>query len=524
MSEEDNTESIVNEIKDLYVFLTEEEPTPDDEIEAKEIFIKKLKELKGSDEFKHHISAIDNILKKLDEWDTLDHWFIETSLPQDLKELLKIKKSKIESEELQKTIKEKMISETGKAEKEKKVKEKPKAIASDVNISEIISQVTAEFKGKITDLEKKINTLHQQLEKKDEKITELKKDESTEKIKKKKKSRLPPLKIELPQIKKPPISDSEDKKPKKESKEKTPELEKEPKIEKEQLTQKIEENIQEKEKEITSEKLKESEKEKEIKEEAEVKKSESIIEDKKEKKLEKPFVKSLSIKASEPSKEEKSTTKTPSPTQKEKKSPSQPKIDIIPEEMEEKESIKPPTEQKPSISIISEESINSEKDFEDKESFAKVKIKEVEAKDKKASASELYNVFSSITQKNSAQKKHTKSKSKSKSVEKSSNSEPKKELIEENINDFELEESFEEETFQPSIEELPRDKDLLYQELIALEGKRYSLEKTVNKLESRYEKGTIDESAFRNQVEKLQITLRKITNRIGELRSVIKSI
>jgi hypothetical protein len=237
MSEEDNTESIVNEIKDLYVFLTEEEPTPDDEIEAKEIFIKKLKELKGSDEFKHQISAIDKILKKLDEWDTLDHWFIETSIPQDLKELLEIKKSKIESEELPKTIKKKMISETGKAQKEKEVKEKPKAIASDVNISEIISQVTAEFKGKITDLEKKINTLHQQLEKKDEKITELKKEEKTEKIKPKKKSRLPPLKIELPQIKKP----------KKETKVDTPILEEESEIEKKKISLEKEDKIKEQE-------------------------------------------------------------------------------------------------------------------------------------------------------------------------------------------------------------------------------------------------------------------------------------
>ncbi len=491
MSEKDKTDSIINEIKDIYNFLTEEEPTPDYEIDAQKILIERLNELKQSDGFQNYVSRIEKILKKLREWDTLDHWFIETSIPQDLNDLLKIKKPE--------------STEAVEAKEEKEVEKKQKVIAPDVDISDIVSQITAEFKGKISDLEKKINTLHQQLEKKDERISELKKDENIVKKKAKMKSRLPPLKIDLSQIKKPAVFDSGDKISKEESKEDIGKVEQEPKIKKKVIPQKKEEKIQEKERmlKISSEQLKESMGEKEIKAEVEIEEIESKIENKKEKKIEKPILKPLSINEVHSKKEEKSTIKAPIPNQKDKKSPSQPSISIITEE------------------IISESTKNN---YKEKEPFAEVKIEEVEAKEKKSSASELYNVFSSITQKNNTQKKQTKSKTKSKTAGKALDSTSRKELKEVSVNDFELEESFADEAFQASIEELPKDKDILYQELIALEGKRYSLEKTLNKLENRYEKGTIDESTFRNQIEKLQVTLGKITNRIGDLRGIIKSI
>ena len=45
MSEEEKFESIIQEIKETFLFLTQQEPTPDDEIEAREKLISKIQSL-----------------------------------------------------------------------------------------------------------------------------------------------------------------------------------------------------------------------------------------------------------------------------------------------------------------------------------------------------------------------------------------------------------------------------------------------------------------------------------------------
>jgi hypothetical protein len=610
MSEEEKDDSTIDEIKDLYYFLTEEEPTPDDEIEAKKILIEKFKDLKRSDKFQNEISSIERILEKLNEWDTLDHWFIETSLPEDLMDFLNIKDSEGKAEETLKKIeahKRSQKVETTEKKVEKKSKEENN---SDVDISEIISQVSAEFKDQIGGLEQRINSLQKQLEKKEEKISKLKKDEDTPTPKEmvetpeieektpKKQSKLPPLEIELPKIKKVPSKSSAEQR-KGENKE---DLSSE---EKEELDKEIPK--------ISLEQLKKDLQQTEIKSKEEIKEVEEPKEKKEKKSLEKPTVKPVSVESSEnfidettpepmeisgENKEIKHEEKTPPkevpvikteeippapthpsnqteltpippPAEEEKGEialPPKPKEKKQKEDMEkipevsEIESVsvesdespttqneiedqsehlietenEPQTEQSskksPSISIVTEETISESVETKETskkgEPFAKVQVEETEAKESKASASDLYNVFSSMAEKNEQQKIKSKSKSKSKSKghEIFINSNNQEEVEEKETSDLQFEEDLVEDISRTSVEELPRDKDLLYQELIALEGKRYSLEKTLNKLQDRYEKGTIDGSEFKNQIKKLQKTLTAITKRISELRSIIKSI
>ena len=74
------------------------------------------------------------------------------------------------------------------------------------------------------------------------------------------------------------------------------------------------------------------------------------------------------------------------------------------------------------------------------------------------------------------------------------------------------------------IEELPKDKDSLYQELIALEGKRYSLEKTFKQLERNYNDGSISEIEYKNRSDNLKNQQNEITSRINSIRRIIASM
>ena len=74
------------------------------------------------------------------------------------------------------------------------------------------------------------------------------------------------------------------------------------------------------------------------------------------------------------------------------------------------------------------------------------------------------------------------------------------------------------------IEELPTDKDSLYQELIALEGKRYSIEKDYKELEKKFNTGSINEADLKEQKNELKIKLDEITSRINKIRRVLSSM
>jgi len=73
-------------------------------------------------------------------------------------------------------------------------------------------------------------------------------------------------------------------------------------------------------------------------------------------------------------------------------------------------------------------------------------------------------------------------------------------------------------------EELPSDKDSLYQELIALEGKRYSLEKSYKELEKSYHTGFLDDIDYTTRSAELRGNLEEITSRINKIRRVISTL
>lgn len=75
-----------------------------------------------------------------------------------------------------------------------------------------------------------------------------------------------------------------------------------------------------------------------------------------------------------------------------------------------------------------------------------------------------------------------------------------------------------------NIDDLPRDKDKLYQELIAFEGKRYNIEKNYKDLEEKHEKGIIDEFDFKNQAMTLKKNLDNITLTINKIRQIISTL
>ncbi|TXT60443.1 MAG: hypothetical protein BAJALOKI1v1_1260002 [Promethearchaeota archaeon] len=603
MSEEKKSASIVKEIKDLYYFLTEEEPTPDDEIEARKVLIEKLEELKQTQDYQDQISFIEEILQKLAKWDTLDHWFIETSIPQDIKKLLEVEEDRSSSKASIQTDEEKNKAQEEEMGDGEMSVEQTDSSTSPPDISDIISKVTEEFKGQISSLEEKINNLQQQLVKKDAKLSELEQKPQKESIEVEKeltsspkreseqkpkpqsklKSRLPPLKVEIPKFE---IPDKEQEKNKEEEPTKIKQVDSKKKIKKitvEDLKRDLfdhalqtdemasEESLSleggkppekpslesldiESSLEIEDASAVESEKSDDIitqmkdilKEEISTKRAEIEIDDQELSEIpmkdtkapdqsktpsassEQEFIEPIPPPPPEKSKE----ITEPSPEEKEsdKINTSQSNEEVESKQTAKTESKEIPsdtTKMKPSISIITEETISKNaqteqvKKAKSMEPFAQVEVQESTPKDARSSASELYNVFSSITQKDEIDHKDRKDvKLKSMKKSKSSSSTINEESTAESL----VEENYIEEISQINVEELPRDKDLLYQELIALEGKRYSLEKTVNKLENRYEKGSIDELEFKNQVQKLQGGLKKITSRISELRGIIKSI
>ena len=77
---------------------------------------------------------------------------------------------------------------------------------------------------------------------------------------------------------------------------------------------------------------------------------------------------------------------------------------------------------------------------------------------------------------------------------------------------------------QKSSDELPNDKDTLYQELIALEGKRYAIEKTFKELENSYNKGSISEMQYKTSNDEFKDKMKEITTRINTIRRLISSL
>lgn len=543
MREEEKFESIVQEIKDIYLYLTQGDPTPDDEITAREKLIEKIQNLKTVNSFQveSNMSLIIDSLNKLDSWDTLDLWFVESELPDYILKIINI------------------TGEAPEFQPEEEIKESPTARlhedleSASIDIDEIVGKVSEQFKGEIDDLKHEIDGLKIELEKKDETLKQVSQMKVIKKITPKKNVKLPPPKIKIPVIKKP---------------EKAPQIkapithEAEKPIEKigvksmKQVKMKIEEELEklrvpsifEKKPKIEKADVPESEDLEPIPKLPEPKiisepskEPESILDVLEEsvKSQDKPISKMISELPEKPE----SIAKILNESEGSKKLPEPSTFSVLPEKPKESSVISEimeidvSEEEKEVPFTIKEPKIVEKPDITAKPKITSVRIEEVEAESIRSTGTDLFNVFSSVGEK-TTEKLPTlddtfeglPTKEKKKKVEKRKKKEEKEVETKTNTIPFvefgaakpEITSYNESET--SITEELPKDKDSLYQELIALEGKRYSLEKSFNEIEKTYNTGSINDSEYQNRSEKLRGKLDSITSRINNIRRVISSL
>jgi len=177
----------------------------------------------------------------------------------------------------------------------------------------------------------------------------------------------------------------------------------------------------------------------------------------------------------------------------------------------------------------------------EKPKISAVKIEEIERESIVSSGSDLFNVFSSVGAKSKEKpqekpqkkpqeiigftKKPTKVEDKKKEAKKKKKSKDVQEPSVMPFIDFNNSgESVEPDSEASNLENLSEDKDTLYQELIALEGRRYSLERNFKDIEKNFNKGSISDADFKRQNNILKKQLNEITSRINNIRSFISSL
>jgi hypothetical protein len=508
MSEEEKYNSIIQEIKDIYIYLTQGEPTPDDEITAREKLINEIQTLKTikSSNVEANITLFKDTLHKLDDWDTLELWFVESELPDYIQKIISI------TSEVPKID----IKESPAVQMRKNLEQ------ASFDIEKIVDKVSEQFKGEIDDLKQEIDVLKLELEKKDETLKKVSQNKVIKKITPRKDVKLPPPKIKIPatkpekapQIKVPPTEGERSKVRVgiKSIKEVQSKIEEElgklrsTSIKKEQESLKPSEPISETPTESILEILDEAEKI-----------GEKQIENKISELPQKPEI------LEEPEKLSKSEfTEMPKKPKK-----SSMISEVIEVDASEKETEVPFTVKEPKITEVPE--------ITTKPKISSVNIEEIEAETIKSTGTELFDVFSSVGEKTTEglptldeaissleveekKKKVDKKKKKGDKVKKPDTTS----FIEFGVSKPEMSKYDEKETLTE--EELPSDKDALYQELIALEGKRYSLEKSFKEVEKGYSSGSFDDFEYKKQRDVLREKLDTITSRINRIRRVISSL
>ncbi|TFG02172.1 MAG: hypothetical protein EU540_02095 [Promethearchaeota archaeon] len=564
-------EEIIEEIKNVFLKLTEGEPTPDDEIEAREILIQGFKLLKDENLIHGKADLIEDTINKLENWDTLDLWFKEVNgLAENITKMLDLRDMGVESESTD------LLSDS-----KEDIESKPEIASKNIDITEIVAQVSEQFKGEIEGLKGTIDLLKKELQKKEEAIKEpsqepevqeeIPQEPEVEEKASNLKGKLAPLKIKIPLVKKPqkplkikvPIESEEaaiekigdsgvDKEMEPEI---ITEVPKEPSIsqvsidelkdmiepkEEPQITTKpkkkskltpiiMEEPTNESSSEIpfkpTIEPESDEEKEKSIP--LPVKKpkiiqsiTETSMDTEKSKPSSIPFeMPEETSKATEKSKLSAIPFEMPEETS---KTTEKSKLSVIPFEMP-KETSKATEKSKPTsipFGMPEEtEEVKGETKIEQKEEstplifpnkkpeIIPIDVEDIDTESINSSGKDLFNVFSSVGVETPEE---ITSKGKKKKVE-------KEKIIAEIPQEI-----------KPvpiaHDEPLPTDKDALYQELIALEGRRYSLEKGYKELSNNYNSGIIDDYEYKNQNEGLRNNLDEISSRIAKIRRLISSL
>jgi len=473
MTDEESFQSTLQEVKEIYLFLTEGEPSPDDEIEAKGKLINHFNMLKNLSTTSEQKDIVEFILKNLEEWDTLDLWFSETSLPNDVKKMLKIPESaKISKEEGPKDVEQPDV--------------KPKSDEPEVDLTDIFNMASEQFKGEIENLKGKIDSLKKELEKKDDSLKFMKQRRKV-KIVPKKDVKLAPPKIKIPVLKtliKPPLTTSQ-------PTPKTVVSKEQPKLKPVEVNR-VRERVEPVKENLTP----------------------------------------IPIAPKENASKAENQELTPLP----EKVP-----EFHPFAIEESNDIPIITEKRKITPIITEESSKapppefskSTPFITEKPKISPVRIEEIERESIVSSGSDLFNVFSSMGNKGPSKPQEIISSTKKEVVieEKKRDDKKKKKEInfqESNVMPFinfnDVKVSDEPDFSTPTLDSLSNDKDTLYQELIALEGKRYSLERSFKDLEKDYNKGSISELDFKNKNDNLKDQLNTITSRINKIRRLISTL
>ena len=587
-------ENLIQEIKEIYSFLTEKEPTPDDEIESRERLIEKFKIVKEQNIQPDQIIVIDDILKQLENWDTLELWFKEVkNLSAGIEKFVKFNLEKVDVQKI------KIPTEIGLEGKEKA---STVSNSTEIDINKVVSQITEQFKGEIGNLKDTIEKLQLELGKKEEKIKgieqksivkeALTQEKPPKEVLSVKESKLQPPRIKIPQLKaaskSPKIKIQLEPKQHEDIEEITPEKEI---LEEIDIKEAIEENdaaINSTElKSVGQETTEELIKMLETPEKADASLKVPIkptikhkIKPKIKEELTEEVVSEFPFKTPErePIKETKGLKEikltplpsekptvlipkpkngsilTPIPIKKPEFSKKTKKISEDITETPKKPILTPIPTQKPEImfenheitSSKSELSISEEEEEEEeieittpielkispiiseKPKISPISVEEIDTESIKSSSTDLFNVFSSVgikpSEKTSAyieSVEKTPLKDKKKKIDKKKNLEEIQE-ISKPFTPLPAKKATVVNKTEP--ETLATDKDTLYQDLIALEGRRYALEKAYKDLSKSFEEGKIDDYEFTNQSEGLKNNLDDISSKIAKIRATISTL
>ena len=530
---------LLQEINDIYVHLTDQEPTPDEEIEARDQLLEKFEDLKNLNAFPLQIHLIEEIYDRIKNWDTLDLWFKEVEgLTESIGKFLKLTGTERQPIKLGK-------SEFKGADIEKKL---DSDIEDILDISQIVSEVTKKFKGEISTLKDTIEHLKSELEDKEERVKDIAPKKPIQKIVPKKEIKLAPPTIKIPSIKRPEIPPHI--KVKNDSIIEEYEAIAKPIEEKSETSEfELEEDISEIP-EITEESLLEQIQSAEFLNKPKLNPfvSETPIAE-----PESEFSFNLSrIPLEEEEIDQQAAKLSPLPLEKPKVMKfSQDKSQLTPLPAEKPKSIKrdmfdatitqePPKPEKPDLMPIPDEEIIKVQEIEKEETptflspmiskkpkISPISIEEIDTDTIKSSRTDLFDVFSSVARRASEQEVEPHIEAETKVHLKEKVQKAQKSVVSEFIpKKLEPISPIKTEPIESEIsfEALPKDKDSLYQELIALEGRRYSLEKSYKDLSGNYGSGIIDEFEFNNRSEGLKNQLDEISSRITKIRRIIASL
>ncbi|MFW9898292.1 MAG: hypothetical protein ACFFDO_03415, partial [Candidatus Thorarchaeota archaeon] len=195
---------------------------------------------------------------------------------------------------------------------------------------------------------------------------------------------------------------------------------------------------------------------------------------------------------------------------------------------EVKEVLKPEKKEDITPSLLPKEEPKMTPIISEKPKITPINVEEIDTESIKSSGTDLFNVFSSVGMTSPEKSEEPeKSAEPAKSIETLTSKTKKKEPEKKKVYVDLFPETKPAPPAKPEkIDDgtLPKDKDSLYQELIALEGRRYSLEKSYKELNNNYDSGLIDDYEFKNQSDGLKGNLDEISSRIAKIRRLISSL